>query len=72
MQEIVNAYKDKGDVKQVQSTGLHVAGERFIVIKAEDRSLYGKKVRCFPFSFFPPAHLSPPGFLLLQSGGCRA
>ncbi|GAB7350581.1 hypothetical protein MBLNU459_g1155t3 [Dothideomycetes sp. NU459] len=43
MQEIVNAYKDKGDVKQVQSTGLHVAGERFIVLKADDRSLYGKK-----------------------------
>lgn len=47
MQEIVNAYKDKGDangVKQVQSTGLHVAGERFVVLKADDRSIYGKKV----------------------------
>ncbi|KAJ9632152.1 profilin, required for normal timing of actin polymerization in response to thermal stress [Taxawa tesnikishii (nom. ined.)] len=46
MQEIVNAYKDKGDangVKQVQSTGLHVAGERFVVLKADERSLYGKK-----------------------------
>jgi len=31
-------------VKQVQSTGLHVGGERFVVIKADDRSLYGKKV----------------------------
>ena len=47
MQEIVSAYKDKGDangVKKVQSTGLHVGGERFIVIKADDRSVYGKKV----------------------------
>ncbi|KAK8199872.1 profilin [Phyllosticta capitalensis] len=46
MQEIVNAYKDKGDangIKQVQSTGLHVAGERFVVLKADERSLYGKK-----------------------------
>ena len=46
MQEVVNAYKDKGKdgVKQVQSTGLHVAGERFVVLKADDRSIYGKKV----------------------------
>jgi len=47
MKEIVSAYKDKGDasgVKKVQSTGLHVGGERFIVIKADDRSVYGKKV----------------------------
>lgn len=46
MKEIVTAYKDKGDaagVKQVQSTGLHVGGERFIVLKADERSLYGKK-----------------------------
>jgi len=48
MQEIVNAYKDKGDangVKQVQSNGLHIAGERYVVLKADDRSLYGKKGR---------------------------
>jgi len=45
MQEVVKAYKDKGDVKAVQSTGLHIGGERFIVIKADDRSIYGKKVR---------------------------
>ncbi|KAK5001148.1 profilin, required for normal timing of actin polymerization in response to thermal stress [Elasticomyces elasticus] len=47
MQEIVNAYRDKGDangVKRVQSSGLHVAGERFVVLKADERSLYGKKV----------------------------
>ncbi|KAF2841112.1 Profilin/allergen [Patellaria atrata CBS 101060] len=50
MEEIVAAYNDKGDdtgVKQVQSTGLHVAGERFVVLKADERSLYGKKVRFF-------------------------
>ncbi|TKA47375.1 hypothetical protein B0A49_11390 [Cryomyces minteri] len=46
MKEIVNAYKDKGDAsgtKKIQSTGLHVAGEKFVVLKAEERSLYGKK-----------------------------
>jgi len=48
MREVVNAFKDKGDangVKSVQSTGLHVAGEKFIVLKADERSLYGKKGR---------------------------
>ena len=44
MKEVVTAYADKADVKQVQSTGLHISGERFVVIKADDRSLYGKKV----------------------------
>lgn len=53
MKEVVTAYKDKSDVKQVQSSGLHVAGERFVVIKADERSLYGKKVYNHP----RPRHL---------------
>ncbi|KZF21216.1 profilin [Xylona heveae TC161] len=40
MTEVVNAYKDSS---QVFANGLHVAGERYVVIKADDRSLYGKK-----------------------------
>lgn len=44
MHEVVTAYADRADVKKVQSEGLHVAGERFVVLKADDRSLYGKKV----------------------------
>ncbi|MCJ1415770.1 profilin, required for normal timing of actin polymerization in response to thermal stress [Xylographa parallela] len=43
LKEIVTAYKDTSDVKKVQSTGLHVAGDKYVVIKADDRSLYGKK-----------------------------
>ncbi|KAI4857360.1 hypothetical protein E4T45_01157, partial [Aureobasidium sp. EXF-8846] len=43
MTEVVSAFKDTSDVKKVQSTGLHIAGEKFIVLKADDRSLYGKK-----------------------------
>ncbi|MCJ1430986.1 profilin, required for normal timing of actin polymerization in response to thermal stress [Xylographa pallens] len=43
LKEIVTAYKDTSDVKHVQSTGLHVAGDKYVVIKADDRSLYGKK-----------------------------
>jgi len=43
MKEVVGSFKDTGDVKQVQSNGVHIAGERYVVIKADDRSLYGKK-----------------------------
>lgn len=41
---MVNSYADKGDVKKVQSSGFHVAGDRYVTIKADDRSLYGRKV----------------------------
>ena len=46
MQEVVAAFKDPGTdgVKQVQSTGLHIAGDKFVVLKADERSIYGKKV----------------------------
>jgi hypothetical protein len=44
MKAVVAAYNDTADVKAVQSTGVTIAGQKYIVIKADDRSLYGKKV----------------------------
>ena len=44
MKDIVGAFNDTSEPKKVQSEGFHVAGVRYVVIKAEDRSLYGKKV----------------------------
>ena len=44
IKEVVSSYSDKGDVKKVQSEGLHVAGSRYVTITADERSLYGKKV----------------------------
>lgn len=41
----MDAYKDSSTPKKVQSNGLHIAGERYVVLKADDRSLYGKKGR---------------------------
>ncbi|KAI9832705.1 MAG: profilin, required for normal timing of actin polymerization in response to thermal stress [Phylliscum demangeonii] len=40
---IVASFNDKNEVKAVQSNGLHVGGERYVVLKADDRSLYGRK-----------------------------
>jgi len=45
LQEIVGAYKDTTVPKKVQATGLHIAGQKYIVIKADETSLYGKKGR---------------------------
>ncbi|OQO01328.1 hypothetical protein B0A48_12883 [Cryoendolithus antarcticus] len=47
MAAVVAAYKDPGTdgVKKVQSEGLYIGGERFVVIKADERSVYGKKGR---------------------------
>ncbi|KAK5081545.1 profilin, required for normal timing of actin polymerization in response to thermal stress [Lithohypha guttulata] len=43
VQKIVAAYKDTKDVKDIQGTGFYIAGDKFITIKADDRSIYGKK-----------------------------
>ncbi|MCJ1441450.1 MAG: profilin, required for normal timing of actin polymerization in response to thermal stress [Stictis urceolatum] len=44
LKAIVAAFKDTSDPKNIQSTGFHVAGEKYITIKADERSLYGMKV----------------------------
>jgi profilin len=41
MKEIVAGLKTPDGL---YSNGLHVAGERFVLTKAEDRSLYARKV----------------------------
>jgi len=47
MKTVASAFNDKGDangVKKVQASGLHLAGEKFLTLRADDRSLYVKKV----------------------------
>lgn len=73
MQEVVTAYKDPGTdgVKQVQSTGLHIAGDRFVVLKADERSIYGKKVGFFLFiSFFLGGGMSFCPLQFVAVAGC--
>jgi profilin len=42
MQEVVTGLGGQHD--KLFAEGLHVGGERYVVTKAEDRSLYGRKV----------------------------
>jgi hypothetical protein len=44
LREVVKSYSDTGEFKAVQSTGFYIAGEKYITLRADDRSLYGKKV----------------------------
>ena len=47
IQEIVMGLSGKPD--KLYAEGLHVAGERYVLTKAEDRSLYARKV-CYSFT----------------------
>jgi len=40
LKEMVHAFKDNS---KVFANGMHVCGEKYVVIKAEGRSLYGRK-----------------------------
>ncbi len=42
MKEVVAGLS--GSVDKLYAEGLHVAGERYVLTKAEDRSLYARKV----------------------------
>lgn len=46
MQAIVGAFKDTSEPKQIQMTGLHVASQKYMTIRADDSSIYLKQVRC--------------------------
>ena len=48
MDEVVTGLNGKPD--KLYAEGLHVAGERYVLTKAEDRSLYARKVGLPPVS----------------------
>jgi len=43
MKEVVATLAGGEAVDKIFSTGLHIAGERYVVFKAEGRSIYGRK-----------------------------
>lgn len=45
MQDVVGAFKDTSNPKKVQMSGIHIAGQKYFVIKADDGSIYGKQGR---------------------------
>ena len=54
MQEIVSGLSGKAE--KLYAEGLHVAGERYVLTKAEERSLYARKVRSEPLNI-PNLHI---------------
>lgn len=43
MKAVVASFADKADVKKVQGEGFRIATEKFVTLKSDERSLYGKK-----------------------------
>lgn len=71
VQALIAAYKDgitlgKG-VQDLHEKGIFIGGEKYFCIKADERSIYGKKVRAHPSSTPPPQVLTSPG----QGGHCQ-
>jgi hypothetical protein len=54
IQEVITGLSGKPE--KLFADGLHVAGERYVLTKAEDRSLYARKVGSL---FLPPIRLLP-------------
>lgn len=44
IKNIIASYADTSDVKKIQSEGFRVAGEKYMTIRADEKSVYGKKV----------------------------
>jgi hypothetical protein len=59
MQEVVLGLSGKPD--KLYAEGLHVAGERYVLTKAEDRSLYARKVGGIPLGLLPKLPSLPTG-----------
>jgi profilin len=50
IQEVITGLSGKPE--KLFADGLHVAGERYVLTKAEDRSLYARKVGLFSYRLF--------------------
>jgi Profilin len=52
----------------VQASGLHLAGEKYFVIMANEKSLYGKKVCAFYAHVSHPPDMPIPVRIILNQG----
>jgi len=43
IKEVIASYSDTSDLKKIQSGGFRIAGEKYMTIKADEKSVYGKK-----------------------------
>ncbi len=44
LKPIVSSFGDSSEPKAIQAQGFHIAGDKYFTLRADDRSLYGKKV----------------------------
>ena len=44
MQDVVGSFKDSSTPKKVQVNGLHIAGQKYLTLNADDNHIYAKQV----------------------------
>jgi profilin len=57
METIVAALGGGAATDKIWGEGVHIIGEKYVVTKAEDRSIYGRKVRFIIATY--PSNLQP-------------
>jgi len=57
VQKLAKAFKDPSEI---QGNGLYIGKQKYMVVLANDRSIYGKLVRTFCRRFFLPTYTTPP------------
>ena len=45
LKDIVASFTDTAEPRAIQGNGFHIAGVKYMTIKSDERSLYGKKVQ---------------------------
>ncbi|KAI9890124.1 MAG: profilin, required for normal timing of actin polymerization in response to thermal stress [Vezdaea aestivalis] len=43
LQTVIASFTDDSPIKKIQGEGFHIDGEKLMTLKADDRSVYGKK-----------------------------
>ena len=44
IKDVISSYSDSGDPKKIQMQGFHIGGAKYMTIRTDERSVYGKKV----------------------------
>ena len=42
---MIASYSDTGETKSIQMGGFHIGGLKYMTVKTDDRSVYGRKAR---------------------------
>lgn len=53
IKQVIASYSDTGETKSIQMKGFHIGGLKYMTVKTDDRSVYGRKARSLAPNFLP-------------------